>query len=115
MVKANDWPLIIEVLKFEQFNKGDCIINWGDEGDKFYIIIKGSVKVLVPSNKIKDAKDLMTKRYQELQNLKEDIIDLERLIFIKEKVQNEMNNTNTSNLQLSVFSKMRSTLKKAYQ
>lgn len=51
-------------------------MNWGDLGDKFYILIKGSVKVLVPDPKLKDSKDKMAIRYQELEELQEDLKDL---------------------------------------
>ncbi|OMJ77516.1 hypothetical protein SteCoe_22877 [Stentor coeruleus] len=37
------------VMTLEIFNPGDNIINYGEPGDKYYIIIKGKVSVLVPS------------------------------------------------------------------
>lgn len=54
---------MIEAMRYEYFPEGDIIMNWGDLGDKFYILIKGSVKVLVPDPKIRDAKDKMEIRY----------------------------------------------------
>ncbi|OMJ75820.1 hypothetical protein SteCoe_24958 [Stentor coeruleus] len=37
------------VMTLEIFNPGDNVINFGEPGDKYYIIIKGKVSVLVPS------------------------------------------------------------------
>lgn len=87
-------------------------MNWGDMGDKFYIIIKGSVKVLVPSNKLKDSKDQMDRRYQELQNLVNDISDLDQLIEVKEHIHSQLA---SKSVEMTIFTKMRNHLKKAYQ
>lgn len=37
------------VMTLEIFNPGDNVINFGEPGNKYYIIIKGKVSVLVPS------------------------------------------------------------------
>jgi CRP-like cAMP-binding protein len=58
-VRDADYPFIIEALKYQFFKRDETIMNWGDLGDKFYIIIKGSVKVLVPALRLRDGKDLM--------------------------------------------------------
>jgi hypothetical protein len=85
---------MIEAMRYESFKAGEIIMNWGDLGDKFYIIIKGSVKVLVPDPKVKDAKDKMEIRYQELTELREDRRDIQRLIDIKERIKKEMDFNN---------------------
>lgn len=69
-------------------------MNWGDLGDKFFIIIKGSVKVLVPDPKIKDSKERMEFRYQELTELRDDLKDIQRLIDVKERIKKEMEQNN---------------------
>lgn len=38
---------IASALKFEKFKAGDKVVNFGDEGDKFYIILKGVVSVQI--------------------------------------------------------------------
>ena len=39
---------IIKALRIERFKKDDLVFEYGDLGDKFYIILEGSVSVLVP-------------------------------------------------------------------
>jgi CRP-like cAMP-binding protein len=43
------------VMTLEIFQPGESVINFGEIGDKFYIILKGSVSILIPS-KIKKRK-----------------------------------------------------------
>ena len=38
----------MQALKYEKFGKESLIFNYGDTGDKFYIILKGKVSVLIP-------------------------------------------------------------------
>ena len=45
---------IISVLNYESFNKGEHIINFGDIGDKFYIVLSGIVGIYKPSPKNMD-------------------------------------------------------------
>ena len=40
---------IIQILNYEKFKKDEYIINYGEIGDKFYIILSGSVNVYKPS------------------------------------------------------------------
>ena len=58
-VKDQDFQSIIDCLQHESFQPGEAIMQYGDYGDKFYIILKGSVKCLIPSPKIKNSRDLM--------------------------------------------------------
>jgi hypothetical protein len=41
---------IYSKIKYEQFISGDTVFSKGDFGNKFYIILKGSVSVLMPVN-----------------------------------------------------------------
>jgi hypothetical protein len=34
--------------------KGDYVMNYGDFGDKFYVILKGDVSVRIPDPKLKN-------------------------------------------------------------
>ena len=38
---------LIQHFDFESYKTKDCIMNLGDQGDTFYILIKGAVSVLV--------------------------------------------------------------------
>ena len=44
-------PKIIQILNYERFQKDEPIINYGEIGDKFYIILSGNVNVYKPSPK----------------------------------------------------------------
>ena len=56
-IKAQDYPDIVNALSYEHFHDGECIMHWGELGDKFYILLKGQVGVHIPSPKIKDSRD----------------------------------------------------------
>lgn len=43
-----DLKFIAERLTFEFYNPGEILFHEGQEGDQLYIIIKGSVSVLIP-------------------------------------------------------------------
>ena len=43
---------LVPVLKIESAEEGDEVVKYGEQGDRFYIILKGSVSVLVPNSKI---------------------------------------------------------------
>lgn len=38
-------------LKYEYKKKGDIVFNFGDIGDKFYVILQGSVSVRIPNKR----------------------------------------------------------------
>jgi hypothetical protein len=40
-IKALDYPDIVNALSYEHFKDGQCIMQWGELGDKFYILLKG--------------------------------------------------------------------------
>lgn len=40
-----------QMMSLEEYSKSDVIVNFGDKGEKFYIILKGSVSVLLPVKK----------------------------------------------------------------
>ena len=44
-------PKIIQILNYECFQKDEPIINYGEIGDKFYIILSGNINVYKPSPK----------------------------------------------------------------
>ena len=44
-------PKIISVLSYECFNKNEYIINFGEIGNKFYILLSGTVSIYKPSPK----------------------------------------------------------------
>ena len=37
-----------QIMSLEEYSTSDIIINFGEQGEKFYIILKGSVSVLIP-------------------------------------------------------------------
>ena len=51
-----------KVMNLEEYKSEDIIFNFGDKGDKFYIILSGSVSLRIPSKKkIKISKDIANK------------------------------------------------------
>jgi CRP-like cAMP-binding protein len=52
-IKENDLIFVCEHVRYEQYHQGENIINVGEYGDKFYVIIEGEVQVLVPPKKNK--------------------------------------------------------------
>ena len=55
-IKQNELVELVSAFKFEEFEAGEDVINHGESGDKFYIILKGKVKVMIPNPKVKDWK-----------------------------------------------------------
>lgn len=39
-------------MTYENYNPGEAILHFGDNGSKFYIILRGTVEVKLPENKI---------------------------------------------------------------
>ena len=48
IIKESQLMEIIKALQIEKFNINEEIFEYGDLGDKFYIILEGSVSVLIP-------------------------------------------------------------------
>ena len=63
----NNYQDIVNVLQFEEANQFEDVVTYGEVGEKFYIIIKGSCSVNIPNPAIKDWK-YMKKQYDELVN-----------------------------------------------
>ena len=57
-------------LKFEYFNSNDKVFEYGSIGDKFYLILKGSVSVMLPSKNQKEAMTTFIQRQESLLNEK---------------------------------------------
>mmetsp|Transcript_19278 Transcript_19278/g.29570 ORF Transcript_19278/g.29570 Transcript_19278/m.29570 type:complete len:110 (+) Transcript_19278:378-707(+) len=47
---------IVQGFCLETFPQGENVVNYGDQGDCCYIILKGVVSVQIPNTKIKDWK-----------------------------------------------------------
>ena len=52
----------IPYFKFHRFNKGDIVINEDIQGPRFYILLKGRIKIV--SNKLKTAIQNLKKKIQ---------------------------------------------------
>lgn len=81
-IKAMDYPDIVNALSYEHFNDSQCIMQWGELGDKFYILLKGQVGVLVPTGRIKDSRDQMNDVVHDLEELELDLKEVLRLIMV---------------------------------
>ena len=41
------------IMQFEEYKPNDYVFKYGDDGDKFYLVIKGKVTVHIPNPKVK--------------------------------------------------------------
>ena len=48
---------IASSMTLKKYLKGECIMQYGDEGETFYFILKGEVKIEVPDSAQKDKYD----------------------------------------------------------
>ena len=62
-------------LQIESFSPRSTVINYGELGDKFYIVLKGVVKVLIPNDTIPD-RAVKWKNYMFLKDWKRDVYDV---------------------------------------
>ena len=70
-----------KVMNLEEYSNEDIIFNFGDKGDKFYIILSGSVSIKIPSKKkILVSKDTVNKIEKILESDNESNIDSEEEI-----------------------------------
>ena len=46
-----EFRFIAERIKFGFFEEGENVITYGDRGDKFFILIKGELNVLIPNSR----------------------------------------------------------------
>jgi len=63
--------LCCKVMTLEKCNKGQVVFDFGDSGDKFYIILKGKVSVMIPSKKsiVVNASEIKKLKRQEKQRM----------------------------------------------
>lgn len=83
-IKTQDFLEIVSCLQHECFENDEYICHWGDSGDKFYICLKGAVRVLIPSLKIKNSKDEMQFIVDDIAKHNLLIEDIDKLISLKE-------------------------------
>ena len=46
-------------MKFKEYNAGTDVIEYGEEGNEFFILLSGRVKVMIPNPKMKSWKKKM--------------------------------------------------------
>jgi CRP-like cAMP-binding protein len=73
-VKKNDLQEIISKMKWESESVLNDIYSQGDENDKFYVILRGVVQVLVPNPAIK-GRALLYREYKNLLQWKKEEFD----------------------------------------
>jgi CRP-like cAMP-binding protein len=64
---------IFENLTFQKLKKSEPLFYFGDRGDKFYIVLDGSLKVLVPRTKeeIEDLYELPSEEVSKICSISE--------------------------------------------
>lgn len=58
-----------QVMTLEEYGQGDIILNFGEDGDKFYIILSGQVSVMIP---VKKKVKLTQKQLEKMKSMKDD-------------------------------------------
>ena len=79
-IKIADMLDIMSCIQYERFSSEEVIMNWGELGEKFYILMEGQVSVLIPSPKKPGSRDNMQYVYDEIQELKLDLIDIDKMV-----------------------------------
>ena len=87
-------PKIIQVLNYECFHKDEYIINFGEIGNKFYILLSGSVSIYKPS-----PKNMYMTLYDYVKYLVK-IRDVEKNLLKFERIQNYNSNIDRVKLLL---------------
>ena len=62
-IKDSDFSEIVQCLQYEHMEKGKDVFEYNSMGDKFYIILKGTVSVMIPNPDHKDFK----RKFEEFQ------------------------------------------------
>ena len=84
---------ISSTIIYEKFNKNRIVVKCGDEGKKFFLILKGEVQVLLPSKKNVLMKQSEFKRYMLLLYIYKEY-ELLRLVIKENKVNENIFNAN---------------------
>ena len=82
---------ISSTIIYEKFNKNRIVVKYGDEGKKFFLILKGEVQVLLPNKKNLIMKQNEFKRYMLLLFIYKEY-ELLRLVIKENKVNEKMFN-----------------------
>ena len=53
-IKNRDLEELVSAFRFEKFEAGEQIMEYGEPGEKFYVMIKGIVSVSVPNSEIRN-------------------------------------------------------------
>ena len=89
-IKAKDFLDIVQALQHESFGHEENVCEFGDFGDKFYICLKGTLRVFVPSPRIKGSKDQVSYLIDDLAKAEQQLEDLNILIALKEEAAKEI-------------------------
>jgi hypothetical protein len=73
-IQPKDFKELVSVMQSEKFNPHEAVMYQGDKGDKFYVILKGSVSVHIRNPIIKEWK-IQWLRYKELKRWKAENFD----------------------------------------
>lgn len=85
-IKDADYPEIISSMNYEFCPAGHDVFEYGSYGEKFYIILQGEVKVIIPNPEIWDFKERFEEHKQKLkQEEQKTKLDDERIERLKKE------------------------------
>ena len=65
----------MSIIQYEEYQEGDIVFRYGDDGDKFYLIMKGEITVFTPNMEIPN----WEKQYEILRKIKEEKVEAKKM------------------------------------
>lgn len=81
---------LFEEIEFEEFEQFETIFEFGDKGDKFFIILDGEVFILIPKNQLIGEKILQQKEYQQSSSSIQEDFTRRQQFQQQERIKNEL-------------------------
>ncbi len=77
-IQDSELPEIVQCLTYQTFKPGENVFEYGNQGDKFYMILSGEVSVLIPNPECRNFAHWLQKYHEE-------IIIMEKQIEVEKK------------------------------
>eukprot|EP00347_Sterkiella_histriomuscorum_P024025 403332565 len=88
-IKDQDYLEIVSCLTYEHFQKDETVFEYGHSGEKFYIILQGCVRVLIPDYANKEVISQIEGIRHQIKLLKNELREVQTQIDYEKKIQEE--------------------------